>query len=216
MDERDLPVEKVERKQPTVRDRRKVHSTEEPETASAAGSGTHSGSASESPSDDAAAVQADSASSELEKIKIERDAYLDDLRRLKAEFENYRKRILKEQTEIVERASAALVARLLAVLDNFELAVAAAEETRDFEKMLRGVELVYGQIKEILRGEGLTPIDAKGKPFDPTLHEAAIELPGEEQGDLVVAEVLRTGYMFKNRVLRPAMVKVVRRPAPAS
>lgn len=148
---------------------------------------------------------------EPEKLKAERDGYLEDLQRLKAEFENYRKRILREQTEVVSRASAGLVAALLNVVDNFDLAVAAAEETRDFDKMLRGVEMVYGELKEVLGAEGLQPIDAKGKPFDPTLHEAALEVPGEEDGQPVVAEVLRPGYMFKGRVLRPAMVKVTRK-----
>lgn len=147
---------------------------------------------------------------ELERAKQEAAIYLDDLKRLKAEFENYRKRILKEQTEVVERASAHLVGRLLPVLDNFDLAVSAAEATRDFDRMLRGVELVFGELKEVLATEGLTEIEAKGKKFDPSLHEAAVEVPGDPDGDLIVAEVLRPGYRFGGRVLRPAMVKVTR------
>lgn len=160
------------------------------------------------------AEQSDSAGEELDeskKIESERDAYLEDLQRLKAEFENYRKRILREQTDVVSRASAGLVSALLGVMDNFDLAVAAAEGTRDFDKMLRGVEMVYGELKEVLGAEGLQPIEAKGKPFDPNLHEAALEVPGDEDGHPVVAEVLRPGYMFKGRVLRPAMVKVIRK-----
>jgi molecular chaperone GrpE len=147
----------------------------------------------------------------LEKVEVERDAYLEDLKRLKAEFENYRKRILREQTEVISRASAGLVSGLLGVLDNFDLAVAAAEETRDFDKMLRGVEMVYGERKEVLRAEGLDPIEAKGRVFDPSLHEAAVETPGDTDGNLIVTEVLRPGYMFKGRVLRPAMVRVTRK-----
>jgi molecular chaperone GrpE len=143
--------------------------------------------------------------------QAEAAAHLDDLKRLKAEFENYRKRIIKEQSELVERAAAPLVARLLGVLDNFELAVAAAEESKDFEKMLRGIEMVYGELNEVLGSEGLTRIQAKGMAFDPNLHEAALELAGDEGGDPVVAEVLRPGYLFKGRVLRPAMVKVIRK-----
>lgn len=148
---------------------------------------------------------------ELTKSKQEAAAHLDDLLRLKAEFENYRKRVMREQTELVDRASVGLVARLLTVLDNFDLAVASAEESRDFEKMLRGLELVYGELREVLKQEGLQPLEAKGKPFDPNLHEAALEVPGDESGELVVAEVLRPGYSFKGKVLRPAMVKVTRR-----
>jgi molecular chaperone GrpE len=155
--------------------------------------------------------QRDDMNSELQKAQAERDGYLEDLKRLKAEFENYRKRILREQTEVVGRASVGVVASLLSVLDNFDLAVSAAEETRDFDKMLRGVEMVYGELKEVLKSEGLEPIDAKGRHFDPSLHEAAVETPGDEEGDLIVTEVLRPGYMFKGRVLRPAMVRVSRK-----
>ncbi len=148
---------------------------------------------------------------ELSQAKQQAAAHLDDLLRLKAEFENYRKRIMREQTELVDRASVGLVARLLTVLDNFDLAVASAEESRDFEKMLRGIELVYGELREVLRQEGLQSLEAKGKPFDPNLHEAALEVAGDENGELVVAEVLRPGYLFKGKVLRPSMVKVTRR-----
>lgn len=161
-------------------------------------------------------AEADDDMNDLDRAVSERDAYLDDLKRLKAEFENYRKRILKEQTEVVERASSNVISGLLPVLDNFELAIAAAEETSDFERMLRGIEMVYGELKEVLGSEGLRPINAKGKPFDPNFHEAAIELPSAEEDpegnetELVVAEVLRPGYTFKDRVLRPAMVKVRR------
>lgn len=150
----------------------------------------------------------DDAAQNFERLANER---LDDLQRLKAEFENYRKRILREQTEVINRASSALVNSLLPVLDNFDLAVAAAEDTKDFEKMLRGLELVYGELKEVLRAEGLEPIEARGRRFDPSLHEAALEIPGDEDGTLFVTEVLRPGYMFKGRILRPAMVKVTRK-----
>lgn len=138
------------------------------------------------------------------------ESYLDDLRRLKAEFENYRKRVVKEQTDLIEHASERLVAKLLNVLDNFELAVAAAESSRDFDRMLKGVELVFGELKEVLASEGLKPIQAKGMKFDPKLHEAAVEVPGDESGELHVTEVLRPGYTIQGRVLRPAMVKVRR------
>lgn len=151
--------------------------------------------------------------SDLETARDEAAAYLDDLKRLKAEFENYRKRVVKEQTEVIERATIGLIGRLLGVLDNFELAGAAAEESRDFERMLKGVEMVFGELKEVLASEGLERLDAKGKPFDPNLHEAALEIPGDGSQDdsLVVVEELRPGYTFRGRVLRAAMVKVARR-----
>jgi molecular chaperone GrpE len=148
---------------------------------------------------------------ELATAREEAAGHLDDLRRLKAEFDNYRKRILREQTDLAERAAAGMAARLLRILDDFELAVRAAEEHKDFEQMIRGVEMVYGELKELLASEGVAPIEAKGKPFDPNYHEAAYEVPGSEGGEPYVAEVLRTGYVHKGRVLRPAMVKVARR-----
>ena len=197
MDERSEERPKV-----TVRDRRRVH-PEEPAHPT------------RPPSSEEPEVlleeEAEVSVEELEKARAESAAHLEDLQRLKAEFENYRKRVLKEQTELVERASVSLVSRLLTVLDNFDLAVLSAEETKDFEKMLKGLELVYGELKEVLRQEGLEPIEAKGRRFDPNLHEAALEVGGDENGDLVVAEVLRPGYSFKGRILRPAMVKVTRK-----
>lgn len=152
-----------------------------------------------------------SESQQLSDAKAEASAHLEDLQRLKAEFDNYRKRVLKDQTALAESATVGLVARLLGVLDSFELGVAAAEETRDFERMLKGVEMVFGELKEVLKAEGLQAIEAKGRVFDPNLHEAALEVPGDDSGRVVVAEVLRPGYVFKERVLRPAMVKVVQK-----
>ncbi len=196
----DKPEGSEERPKVTVRDRRRVHPDSD-------------GTRPPSSEDPEVSVEEEPEGSfqDLERVRAESAAHLEDLQRLKAEFENYRKRVLKEQTELVERASASLVSRLLTVLDNFDLAVLSAEETKDFEKMLKGLELVYGELKEVLRQEGLEPIEAKGRLFDPNLHEAALEVGGDETGELLVAEVLRPGYSFKRRILRPAMVKVTRK-----
>ena len=147
----------------------------------------------------------------LERAQREAAEHLDDLKRLKAEFENYRKRVLKEQTQLVERASQQLVEKLMPVLDNFELALIAADRTKDYEPLVRGVEIVYGELMDLLHKEGLAKIEAVGKPFDPTQHEAVLEVgDGPAEGDPVVAEVVRNGYTLKGKVVRPAMVKVVR------
>ncbi|HEY4938249.1 MAG TPA: nucleotide exchange factor GrpE, partial [Actinomycetota bacterium] len=163
------------------------------------------------PADPTAPAEPNPLEAQLEAARAEAAAYLDDLQRLKAEFDNYRKRIVKEQTGLVERASASLLHRLLPVLDNFELAVASAEESREFDRMLKGIEMVFGELKEVLTAEGLTAIAAKGKAFDPNYHEAALQVDGEEDGEAYVAEELRSGYTYKGRVLRPSMVKVARR-----
>jgi molecular chaperone GrpE len=147
---------------------------------------------------------------DLDAARAEAESYLDDLRRLQAEFDNYRKRMMREQTARVASASQALVARLLPVLDNFELAVSAAEQSRDFDRMLKGVEMVFGELREVLQSEGLVRIEAEGKPFDPERHEAvvAVEQEGAEPGTVV--DVVRAGYELRGRVLRPAMVKVAK------
>lgn len=202
-----MDPEEAQRPTVSVRDRRKLKQDSEQ---TAPGREEEAGRKSE-PQDASEAGSTESADDELSQARAEAESHLDDLRRLKAEFDNYRKRVLKEQTALAEAASGSMVARLLGVLDNFDLAIGAAEETQDFAKMLKGVEMVYGELKEVLRAEGLEPIEAKGKPFDPNQHEAALEIPGDDSGHLVVSEVLRPGYLFKGRVLRPAMVKVVQK-----
>jgi molecular chaperone GrpE len=169
--------------------------------------------ADEEPEEPAAEEEPDPAAvaaAEVAAARAEADSYLDDLRRLQADFDNYRKRMLREQTARIASASQALVARLLPVLDNFELAVSHAEQSRDFDRMLKGVEMVFGELREVLQAEGLVKIEAEGKPFDPERHEAviAVEQEGAEPGTVV--DVVRTGYELRGKVLRPAMVKVAK------
>ncbi len=146
----------------------------------------------------------------LDEARAKAAEYLEHLQRLKAEFDNYRKRVMKEQTHAVELATAPLMGRLLEVLDEFELALVAAEQEPKLDKFVRGVEMVYAKLFDILRAEGLERIDAEGKPFDPEIHEALLQSDGED-GEPYVADVLRTGYRLKGRVIRPAGVKVGRR-----
>ncbi len=131
--------------------------------------------------------------------------YLDDLRRLQAEFENYRKRMMKEQASVGSRASARLVERLLPVLDNFERAIAHGEGGE-------GVRLVFKQLADTLAAEGLEEIAAEGAPFDPTLHEAVGSEEDAQVSEPVVRQVFRRGYVMGGQLLRPAMVVVARPP----
>src|SRR5207249_6490154 len=114
--------------------------------------------------------------------------YRDHLQRLAADFDNYRKRVLKEQTRAVGMASEPLMRRLLEVLDEFELALMAAERKPDFDRFLHGVELVYAKLLETLRSEGLERIGAQGESFDPSMHEALMQ-SGEGEGEPVVADI---------------------------
>jgi len=131
----------------------------------------------------------------------ERDEYRDALVRLQADFENYKKRMLKMQTEHLERAAESLVEKLLPVLDTADLALAHGGG--------EDIKQVSGALSAALEREGLERIDPTGGPFDPTLHDAVAHEPGDGDGGVQeVVEVLRAGYRWKGRVLRPAMVKV--------
>jgi molecular chaperone GrpE len=150
---------------------------------------------------------------DIDALQRERDDLLEMSQRLQADFENYRKRVLREQTVLVERASEGLVEQLLPVLDSFELALANldggnAEGAGDMERVRKGIELVYAELIGVLERAGLEPIRALGAPFDPNEHEAVMQDDGD--GDPHVGQVLRTGWRLKGRVLRPAMVKVSR------
>ena len=132
---------------------------------------------------------------------------LDSLMRLKADFENYRKRMMREQTRIVETAEAELVKRLLPVIDNLERALANSGEEQP-KGLREGVEMVLGQMMEVLVGEGLEVIDPEGEPFDPEHHEAMMVVETGECPEDTVIEVVQKGYRFGGILLRPAMVKV--------
>jgi molecular chaperone GrpE len=147
------------------------------------------------------------ASEDCEEERAKAAEYLDHLRRLQAEFDNYRKRVVKEQTQAIEFAAEPFVRRLLEVLDDFGLALMAAEKRPDFDRFLHGVELVYAKLADSLKAEGLERIDAEGAPFDPEKHEALMQT-GEGEGEPVVADVLRPGYTLRGRVIRPAGVRV--------
>jgi molecular chaperone GrpE len=143
---------------------------------------------------------------DLSSLQRERDEWLDTTRRLQADFENYRKRVVREQTALVERASESVIEQMLPVLDNFELALRSI--TAEHEQVRKGVELVYAELLSVLERNGLERIDALGTPFDPNEHEAVLQDDGD--GEPVVGDVLRTGWKMKGRVLRPSMVKVTR------
>ena len=135
---------------------------------------------------------------ELERVTAERDGHFDARARLQAEFDNYRKRMAAQQAEQAERAAEGLVAKLLPVLDACDAAVA-----HDVE----GVEPIAAQLAAVLEREGLQPILPLEQPFDPEFHEAVMREDGDAAAPTVAA-VLRTGYLWKNRVIRPSMVKV--------
>ena len=136
----------------------------------------------------------------------ERDEYLDSLQRLQADFENYRKRMARSSSEASVRAAGEVIVKLLPVLDAFDLAQAHfANVTSD-----EAAALVQSRslLLDTLAKEGLERIDATNVPFDPQVHDAVAHIEGDGEGEQVIDEVLRAGYLWKGAVLRPAMVRV--------
>jgi molecular chaperone GrpE len=147
---------------------------------------------------------------EFDKLKAERDMLVDRLARLQAEFENARKRSLKEQQDFREYALADAVKELLPTLDSFERALQTS--AGDKSEFRGGVELIYKQLQDALVKLGLRPIPAKGEPFDPHLHQAIEMVDTREADDHHVLDELQRGYKLKDRLLRPSMVKVASNP----
>jgi molecular chaperone GrpE len=141
----------------------------------------------------------------LAEVTRERDDYLDRLQRLKAEFDNYRKRAARDQESFAARANEALVKELLPVLDDLERALEAAERHEE-AKLEEGVQLIHRALSVTLQRQGLEEIDTNGK-FDPHVHEALLSQPSEaEEGSVI--EVVQKGYRLADRVLRPARVVI--------
>jgi molecular chaperone GrpE len=145
--------------------------------------------------------------SETEKLKIERDALLDRLARLQAEFDNARKRAAREQQDFREFAAADVIRNFLPMLDSFERALKAGGDAGDFRS---GVELIYRQFQDALQKAGVQPIVAVGQIFDPRIHEAIEMVDRTDVPDHQVVDELQRGYKYKDRLLRPAMVRVAR------
>ena len=155
--------------------------------------------------DDAAAV----VESDLAQLESERGELVDTLRRVQADFENYRKRVQREQSALVDRATERLVQDLLPVLDSFEGALGSvAASSSEIEKVRDGVAGIHAQLVAVLEKAGLERIAADGLEFDPNEHEAVMQDDGPAEPR--VAQTMRTGYRLNGRVVRPAMVRVTR------
>jgi molecular chaperone GrpE len=146
---------------------------------------------------------------EIERLRAEASEMRDLAQRKQAEFENYRKRMERERLDLSRYAEADVVKEVLPVLDNLERALRAEGS----EGQLRdGVVIIHKQLQEILSRLGLSEVESLGKPFDPHIHEAVSQVESSDRADGTVLEVFQKGYLFKDRLLRPAMVSVARRP----
>ncbi|MCK4670850.1 MAG: nucleotide exchange factor GrpE [Nanoarchaeota archaeon] len=140
-----------------------------------------------------------------DKVETGEKELIDTLQRVQADFENYKKRVEKEMQEFHIFANTALIEKLLAVLDNFDLAMKAEQNPKDFAK---GVHLIFAEFKNILKDAGVTEIKTEGKTFDPKLHEAMMVENNDSKKDNIILEEFQKGYMIGNKVLRHAKVKV--------
>ncbi|MDF2682529.1 MAG: nucleotide exchange factor GrpE [Brevibacillus sp.] len=140
--------------------------------------------------------------------KAQAEEHQNKMLRAMADMDNLRRRVRKEQEDLAKYASQKVVEELLPILDNFERALAADKGAMTLESLLTGVDMVYRQMVQVFDKEGLTAIQAKGQPFDPHVHQAVMQTQDPEFDSGVVVEELQKGYMFKDRVVRPAMVKV--------
>ena len=158
----------------------------------------------QAPAEEAATqtVEAVDAAAELQKSL---DETKDLLMRTAAEFDNFKKRTERERLQLTEHVKATTVKPLLAVLDNIERAKGGDEQASEYTK---GLELIIKQLTAAVEQMGLKAIEAEGKPFDPNMHDAVMHIDDENYGENMVAEVLQTGYMMGETVVRPAMVKV--------
>ncbi|MGH9199942.1 MAG: nucleotide exchange factor GrpE [Vicinamibacterales bacterium] len=147
--------------------------------------------------------------SALEKLQRERDDYYDRLLRKTAEFDNFRKRVERDRREMAEWAGADILIEVLSVMDDFERAL-AADAPPEAQPYKAGVELIHKQLAEFLKKRGVTKIDALGADFDPHWHQAVAyeEVPGAREGEVV--GLLADGYKLRDRLLRPALVKVAK------
>jgi len=153
-------------------------------------------------------LRGDNLERELEAARSEAAGHLETAQRLQAEFENYRRRVTRDQGDLVARAGKRIVEELLPVLDNLERAIDHTTEGGDLTQLLTGVELVQRQVLGVFEKEGVEVIDPFGREFDPQIHQAIGQREDVEVPDNTVVEVFQKGYLLGGRVIRPAMVIV--------
>ncbi len=144
----------------------------------------------------------------LEKERARAEEYLNHMKYLQAEFENYIKRMEKERAELMRRGKEELIVRLVPILDDLGRALDAGRGDGDNKSLMEGLEMVFRNLKEVMGSEGLSEIDALGKPFDPSLHEAVSKCETSDYPENMVVKELRKGYLLNGRVIRPSLVEV--------
>ncbi|GAA0135963.1 nucleotide exchange factor GrpE [Paenibacillus sp. YSY-4.3] len=151
---------------------------------------------------------AEGSNKEVEALRAELEEQQQRMLRAQADFDNFRRRTQKEKEELGKYASAKLITELLPVIDNFERAIASGEQGADISSYAKGVEMIFRQLEGVLGSEGLKAMETIGEPFNPEFHQAIMQVESDEYEEGIVVEEVQKGYMLKDKVLRPAMVKV--------
>lgn len=145
---------------------------------------------------------------ELEQLKQQVEENQARYLRAQADLDNFRRRTRMEKEELAKYASAKVLEAILPAIDNFERALSSSKQTADFDALIKGLEMVYRQLEQTLEQEGLTAIQAVGQPFNPEFHQAVVQMEVEGMESGLVVEELQKGYLLKDKVIRPSMVKV--------
>lgn len=140
------------------------------------------------------------------------DEYFDRLLRLQADFDNYKKRLEKDKIEFIKFANEEILSEILKIIDDFERAVEAGKTKHDFETLYKGIEMIHKDFKEFLKQKGIKEINASGKRFNPNEHEAMMLEETDKHPEDHIIEEFQKGYTFNGRVIRPAKVKVAKKP----
>lgn len=149
---------------------------------------------------------------QIQKAADERDQIKDQLLRTMADFQNFRKRVMDEKRQIEERANERFVLELLPVLDNFERGLAVMENGGKLESLVEGVKAIDRQLRIVLEGQKVVRVLSVGQPFDPEVHEALAMVDSDEHEDGTVIDEIESGYKLGDRVIRPARVRVSKKP----
>ncbi|GAA0408568.1 nucleotide exchange factor GrpE [Paenibacillus motobuensis] len=148
------------------------------------------------------------ANEELDKLQAELEEQQQRLLRVQADYDNFRRRTVKEKEDLAKYASAKLISELLPVIDNFERALGTVSDNEEVVAYSKGVEMIIRQFENVLQAEGLKKMEAVGEAFNPEFHQAIMQVESDEYEEGIVVEEVQSGYLLKDKVLRPAMVKV--------
>lgn len=153
-------------------------------------------------------ADADNAASEAEALRKQAEENHERYLRVQADFDNFRRRTRQEKEDFAKYAASKLLEQLVPVVDNFERALASSKETKDLDSLLKGLDMIFRQFDQVLEQEGLKRMEAVGQPFNPEFHQAIQQVESEDHEEGIVVEEVQKGYLYKDKVLRPAMVKV--------